>query len=59
MHDKLTFTINEAIKAVGLGRTTIHKLINEGHLVKVKVGRRTLITAASLEALVTPPGNDD
>lgn len=52
MTDKLAYTINEAAAAVGLGRTTIYRLIAEGKLSTVKVGHRTLIPTASLRALI-------
>ena len=37
---------------LGLGRTTIYKLIGEGHLGRVKVGMRTLILADDVDALL-------
>ena len=36
----------------GIGRTTIYGLIGSGKLVAVKLGSRTLITAASIQALL-------
>jgi len=36
----------------GLGRTTVYELIKRGELVQVHVGRRSFITAKSLEAYV-------
>ena len=54
MNNKLSYTINEATEAVGLGRTTIYKLIAAGRLTTIKIGRRTLISAASLDELVSP-----
>lgn len=37
---------------LGLGRTTIYKLIDDGHLGRVKVGARTLIPAQDVDALL-------
>lgn len=54
MNDKISYTIKETAKASGLGRTTIYKLIGEGRLAMIKVGRRSLISAASLEELLRP-----
>jgi excisionase family DNA binding protein len=48
----LSYTVDGATKASGLGRTTIYSLISENRLRIVKVGRRTLIPADSLRALI-------
>jgi excisionase family DNA binding protein len=45
-------SVNDAAKALSLGRTSIYALIKEGRLEKIKLGRRTLITVASIRALV-------
>jgi excisionase family DNA binding protein len=50
----LTITISTAKRLSGLGNTTIWKLIKEKKLETVHVGRRTLITFWSLEALLRP-----
>lgn len=50
--DKLSFTIPEACQATGLGRTMIYRLIQEGKLRALKAGRRTLIAAHDLAALI-------
>jgi excisionase family DNA binding protein len=51
-HKKLAYSINEACRASSLGRTSLYAHIAAGRLQSVKVGGRTLIPAASLEALV-------
>ncbi len=51
MHRK-TYKINELTDVLGIGKTTIHKLIRDGELQKVKLGRSTLILAESVEALL-------
>jgi excisionase family DNA binding protein len=50
---KLTYSIREACQASSLGRTTIYAHIAAGRLPVVKVGGRTLIPAASLQALIS------
>ncbi len=48
----ITTTINGAAQALGVGRTTIYDLIRQGRLEKLKLGRRTLVTTASIRNLV-------
>lgn len=50
--EPLTTTIEGTKQATGLGITSIYKLINEGKLETVKIGRRTLIKTKSIRALV-------
>lgn len=52
----LAYSIKEASRVSTLGRTRIYQLINEGRLEARKVGRRTLIPAASLRALIMGEG---
>lgn len=47
----ITLTVQAFCQSTGLGRTTCYNLIKQGKLSAIKVGRRTLITAASIEAL--------
>ena len=49
----LTVTVATAKQLSGLGTTTIWSLIKDERLETVRVGRRTLIKFASLEALLT------
>ena len=50
----LSVTVATARKLSGLGNTTLWRLIKERQLETVHVGRRTLITFRSLEALLAP-----
>lgn len=50
--DRYTLSIKETRKALGLGRTTIYKLLAMGQLQRVKVRGRTLVTVSSIERLV-------
>lgn len=48
------YKVNEATAMLGVGKSTIYKLMNEGRLHRIKVGASTLITAASIDALLLP-----
>ena len=50
----LTVTASTTRKISGLGNTTIWALIKQGKLETVRIGRRTLVTFRSLEALLAP-----
>jgi excisionase family DNA binding protein len=50
--EPIALTVSDTTKATGFGKTTTYKLINEGKLTAVKVGRRTLVTVASIKALL-------
>lgn len=50
--DRKAYKLNEVAQTLGLGRTTIYKLLREGELRKIKIGATTLIPAESLDALL-------
>ncbi len=50
--EPLAFSINDTAKTLSLGRTSIYALIREGRLETIKLGRRTLIKAASVRRLL-------
>ena len=51
--DRLLYPSPEARHIIGgIGLTTYHKLINDGELERVHIGRRAFITAESLHAYV-------
>jgi excisionase family DNA binding protein len=50
----ITVTVATARKITGLSTTTVYALIKKKKIKVVKVGARTLITYASLEALLEP-----
>jgi excisionase family DNA binding protein len=64
MHDaisaiqKLAYQIPEACEAAGVCRSKLYQLIKSGQLPVRKLGKRTLILASDLKALVEglPPG---
>ena len=48
-------SVNESARSLGLGRTKIYELINAGKLTTIKIGRRTLVKADSIRALIDTP----
>lgn len=50
--EPVSVSINDAAKALGLGPTSVYALIGDGRLEAFKVGRRTLIKAASIVRFV-------
>lgn len=49
---KLAYSIPEAASAISIGRSKIYELIAEGRLETRKIGKRTVIPAASLRQLL-------
>lgn len=50
--EPLAYSVREACRISSLGRTRLYQLIAEGRLDVRKIGKRTLIPAASLRALI-------
>lgn len=50
--ERLTYSIPEAGHALGVGKSTIYKLIGEGRLNLMKIGTRSLIRADDLRAVI-------
>ncbi|MCL6678992.1 helix-turn-helix domain-containing protein [Sphingomonas sp. RG327] len=48
----MLYSINETAGALRLGRTSIYNFIKKGRLQTVKLGRRRLVTASSIKALI-------
>lgn len=47
---KISFSVLEAMEATGLGRAAFYSEIRSGRMSAKKVGRRTIVTAKSIEA---------
>jgi excisionase family DNA binding protein len=59
MTNAIAYTIPDAVRVSGIGRTTLYKLIGAGEIEARKVGNRTLIPADSLRAYIdTRPAAD-
>lgn len=52
MDQLLALRINDAARALGVGRTHLYRLINEGKIDTICLGRRRLVKAASLRKLI-------
>lgn len=50
--EPLAYSVSEACRVSSLGKTHVYKLIAAGQLQTRKIGGRTLIPAASLNALI-------
>lgn len=50
--DPLAYSVADACKVSSLGKTRLYSLIAEGRLEARKIGKRTLIPAASLRRLI-------
>lgn len=50
--ERIALTIPDAAKALGIGLTNTYKLINEGKLERVKLGKRSLIPSQSLHHFI-------
>ena len=48
----ITLSIKDAARTLGIGRTTIYRLIGEQRLETVKIGNRTLVKTASINRLI-------
>jgi excisionase family DNA binding protein len=50
--DPITVRIPRAMEMLGIGRTKLYDLINEGEIDTIKVGSATLVVVTSLKAFV-------
>ena len=51
-HGAIAVSINDTVKMLGVGRTSIYEMIKDGRLEAFKLGRRTLVKAESIRRLV-------
>ena len=50
--EPLMISVNQTCDMIGIKRTKLYDLVGKGLLIRVKVGRRTLITLESVKALI-------
>ena len=48
----LAVTVREACRLTGIGRTLLYDMIRDGRVNALRLGRRRLVTTASLNALI-------
>ncbi len=53
--EPLAYRINDASRALGVGRTKLYELAAQGRLKLVRIGGRTLVPADSLRRLLQDP----
>ncbi|RDE06237.1 helix-turn-helix domain-containing protein [Sphingomonas aracearum] len=49
--ERLTYTIPEVARALGISERSVYNRIYDGTLTKMQIGRRVLVPAAALRAL--------
>jgi len=52
---KLTLTIEEAAKLLGIGRNLCYDRVKTGEIPVIKIGRRLLVPRSALEKLLANP----
>lgn len=55
MEDKLTLSVEEAAKVLGIGRNLCYDKVKTGEIPVIKIGRRLLVPRAALEKLLADP----
>ena len=56
--ERLTYTLIEACGVIGVGRSTIYKLIGRRELETLRIGGRVLIEKAALQRLISRARSD-
>ena len=54
---RLTFTVEEAARALGIGRNTAYEAVRTGELPCLRVGGRILVPKAAVNRLLENPAN--
>jgi excisionase family DNA binding protein len=52
--EPVALSVNNTARVLGIGRTSVYALLKSGRLEAIKIGRRTLLTTASIRNLALP-----
>lgn len=55
MEVKLTLSVEEAAKVLGIGRNLCYDRVKTGEIPAIKIGRRLLVPRSALEKLLADP----
>lgn len=55
----LAIGVEDAYRALGIGRTAFYAMVSRGELTLIKIGKRSLVPYADLQRLVTVTPNAD
>ena len=55
MEDKLTLSVEETAKLLGIGRNLCYNRVKTGEIPAIKIGRRLLVPRSALEKLLADP----
>jgi len=53
--ERVTFTVEETAKLLGIGRQLAYDRVNTGEIPVIKIGRRLLVPRSALEKLLAAP----
>ena len=53
--ERLTLTVEEAAKLLGIGRQLAYERVKTGEIPVIKIGRRLLVPRSALEKLLADP----
>jgi excisionase family DNA binding protein len=57
--DRLTYTVDEALEVIGIGRTAFYEqLVNTGRLRTIVVGKRRLVPRSAVDELLAGPADE-
>jgi excisionase family DNA binding protein len=55
---RATYTVEEAARVLGIGRSLAYALVRTGQLPALRIGRRLVVPRAALDRLVAVGGHD-